>query len=264
MKHIVSLFLMLASFSLVSAQRYLPQTRFLQAEDSGASGTAPDTSQDEEDTAGTEDSGASEGSGSTDTPSDGSDGSSPPADEGGGDEYVGSESGSSIVSNINLPGDQNIRLAVAAEFPLNFYNKERSTHQLYVGGVGWIGYNYFLTEYLAVGFDVGFGFNITIGSKVFNYVPIMAAVTYQPVIWKIEFPLTAEVGFAWHSESGQSYFPALALKAQAGAMYRITESWSVGADVAYFVSPEFPRGKAGVKTKWGQFLTVGATARYHF
>lgn len=238
-------------------QRYLPQTVFRQAEET-------------DDGEGAQGGGASEDAPADEAPPD------EPPDEypgggDGGDEYVEGDIGGFY--NVNLPGDQFIRLNLGLTFPMNFPGvpglfvsnaTDPARAKLYIGGQGSIGYNYFLTESIAIGFDVAFGFNVSVEEKIFNYVPFMFVATYQPVVWRFEFPLTLGVGFAWHQYGGQNYFPALALKAEAAAMFRITESWSAGLGASYLVSPEFPWNEPNGIMKWGQFLTVSASARYHF
>ena len=90
-----------------------------------------------------------------------------------GDEYT--EDDISFDLGMNLPGDQYIKIALGLCLPLNFPDFEstiKGDSQLKLGGIGSLGYHYFLTSKMAIGFDVSFGFNVSIGSHVFNYVPL--------------------------------------------------------------------------------------------
>lgn len=169
---------------------------------------------------------------------------------------------------MNLPGDQFIRLSLGLSFPLNFPNFMElfgGDPQLNIGGMGSLGYHYLLSSKFAIGFDVGFGFNVSIGSHIFNYVPFTFALTYQPVFKRFEFPLTLGIGFGWESFGGKSYFPGLVIKPEVGAMFRLTESWSFGMDLAYLVMPEFAAWYHDDAENFvGQFAILSVTARYHF
>ena len=113
-----------------------------------------------------------------------------------------------------------------------------------------------------VGGDAGFGFNITIGSNVFNYIPIIATATWQFQYKQWEFPLTAGIGFAWELYNGYLYWPGLILEAQAGAQYRIDSNWAAGGELTYMFMPQFNQDPA--KTKAGHFIDVTLLARYYF
>ena len=169
---------------------------------------------------------------------------------------------------MNLPGDQYIKLTLGLCLPLNFPNPVelfRGDAQLSIGGMGTLGYHYLLSSKWIVGFDIGFGFNVSIGSHVFNYVPFVFSVTYQPTVWRLEFPLTLGIGFAWESFSGDNYFPGLVVKPEAGCMFRLTESWSLGLDASYLLMPQFSEWYgSGDENYAGQFFTISLAARYHF
>lgn len=187
-------------------------------------------------------------------------------DEDDGDDYT--EDDIYFDYGMNLPGDQYIKIALGLCAPLNFpdfISLFTGDSQLKIGGMGTLGYHYFITSKFAVGFDVGFGFNVSIGSHVFNYVPFVIAATYQPTAGRFEFPLTLGIGFAWESFGGNNYFPGLVVKPEAGVMFRLSESWSLGLEASYLLMPQF--------TSWyhddaenfaGQYALISATARYHF
>ena len=165
---------------------------------------------------------------------------------------------------LNQKGDQYLKLALGPSFPLNFGNIFKSgSSQLVLGGAGSLGYHYFFAKDMAVGIDATFGFNTSIGGHVFNFIPIVAKFTWQPSVGKFEFPLTAGIGFAWHTYIGYTYWPALVFNAEAGVLYRLSANWAVGGEAIYLCMPEFDY-KDMSKSVWGQFLNVNVTARYYF
>ena len=174
------------------------------------------------------------------------------------------------VFTLNQSGDQNIRISLAVVLPLNFSDSfwdlfKSGAHQMSIGGTGTLGYHYFITSRLSVGADVGFGSAVTIGSNIFNYVPVVATVTYQPCIGKFEIPLTLGVGFAWETYANKNYFPGLVVKPEAGLHYRLTPSWSLGGDLSYVFMPQFMSlYQEGAENFLGQFLNISLVARYYF
>lgn|SRR5574344_1126856 len=170
-----------------------------------------------------------------------------------------------IVYQMNQPGDQYISVALNGVFPLNFGNLFTGDSKLSIGGMGTLGYHYFFTNSFIAGIDVGFGFNVTIGSHVFNYIPILATATYQPTLGKFEFPMTLGVGMAMETYIGYKYFPALVVKPEVGVYYRLTPSWSIGLDASYLFLPQFAQlYDSSAHNIFGHFATAGLAARYHF
>ena len=81
---------------------------------------------------------------------------------------------------MNEPGDQFINLGLMVTFPLNFggsfplYRDGNIT----TGGAGTLGYHRFITSNVALGLDVSFGYNPTIGENIFTYVPFVFCLQY--------------------------------------------------------------------------------------
>ena len=118
----------------------------------------------------------------------------------------------------NGAGDQFIALKLMPLIPLNF------DKQLSVGGALSLGYHRFLTQFIAVGADVMFAYNTTIGSNLFTVIPLTVGITFQPYIWRFEFPITLNVGAALENYLQYNYFPGLILKGEAGCFYRMNEN----------------------------------------
>lgn len=173
------------------------------------------------------------------------------ADEDDDDGY-----GGYVDERLNMAGDQYINIALMVTFPLNFDG------QLHIGGAGTLGYHRFLTDLIAVGADVSFGYHPTLGSNVYTYVPIVATATVQPTYRSLEFPLTVGIGMAMEHYLDRTYFPGLALKANVGVFFRATPSWSFGiSDDLLFLPQWYSDAKYN---DYVFFNSVQACARYHF
>ena len=165
---------------------------------------------------------------------------------------------------MNEPGDQFINIGLMVTFPLNFggdFPLYREG-QLSTGGAGTIGYHRFLTSWFAVGLDVSFGYNPTIGENMFTYVPFVFCFTVQPTIKKFEFPITMGIGAAGGSYLNRTYFPGLTLKPEAGIFYRVTPSWSFGIKGNFMYLPQWYEDSEN--NDHGNFSSVVIAARYHF
>lgn len=185
------------------------------------------------------------------------------ADEGEGDDEQEIQDEVQDELPMNVHGDKFIKIALAGAFPLNFGNPLKDGEgQLEVGGTGSIGFYYFLKKTVAIGADIGFGYQPTIGGNIFNYIPLTFAAMFQPTLSKFEFPLTLSVGAAVENYLSETYFPGLILKAEAGAFYRITPAWSIGLSGTWMGMPQwFDNPKYNY---FGSFLDAGISMRYHF
>ena len=169
------------------------------------------------------------------------------------------------VYQMNQKGDQYIKVAISAMNPIGFGNMFEGTAKMYTGGMGSLGYHYFIKPWLIAGADIGFGFCTTIGKHIFNYIPFVATLTYQPTFRQFEFPITVGLGFATETYINYKYFPGLVLKGEVGAYWRINASWSVGADVTYLFMPQFAQlYDKEAHNILGQFVGGTIGARYHF
>lgn len=156
----------------------------------------------------------------------------------------------------NGAGDQFIALKLMPLIPLNFGK------QLSVGGALSLGYHRFLTQFIAVGADVMFAYNTTIGSNLFTVIPLTVGITFQPYVWRFEFPITLNVGAALENYLQYNYFPGLILKGEAGCFYRMNENWSFGLECQLMYLPQWYSDSSKNDYYLGITATVGA--RYHF
>ncbi len=167
-------------------------------------------------------------------------------------------------TNMNEPGDQFIKIGLMGVFPLNFGGTFPLFRdgQLSTGGAGELGYHRFLTNRFALGIDVSFGYNPTIGENMFTYVPIIINATFQPTFKNFEFPITVGVGGAMESYLNRTYFPGLVLKGEAGAFWRVTASWSFGLLGEFWFMPQWYSDSK--YDDYGLFSSFAISARYHF
>ena len=156
----------------------------------------------------------------------------------------------------NGAGDQFIALKLMPLIPLNF------DKQLSVGGALSLGYHRFLTQFIAVGADVMFAYNTTIGSNLFTVIPLTVGITFQPYIWRFEFPITLNVGAALENYLQYNYFPGLILKGEAGCFYRMNENWSFGLECQLMYLPQWYSDSS--KNVYYLSITATVGARYHF
>lgn len=159
---------------------------------------------------------------------------------------------------VNGKGDQYIKIAIMPNFPLNFDG------QLYVGGAAEIGYFRFLNSWLALGGELSVGYNPTLGSNSLTFVPITFGVSFQPSVWKLEFPITLSAGVAFETCQNRKYFPGFVAKAEAGAFFRMNESWSFGLGSNFLYLPQWYTTDERAGSDYGLFLTAFLSARYHF
>lgn len=157
----------------------------------------------------------------------------------------------------NAPGDQFINVRVMPNFPLNFGDKVK------IGGQVTVAYGRFLTNWLAVGAELAFGYNPTLGSNILTYIPMSLSVTFLPTIKKFEFPLTANVGMVATNYLSNTFFPGLYVRAGAGCYYRINESWSAGIEGFFSYMPHW-YFKQPDKNDYFIVASVSAGVKYHF
>lgn len=167
-----------------------------------------------------------------------------------GDEYYDDE------YKTNDSGDQFLKMTAGAFFPLNFGNT------LETGINATIGYYRFINSWFAIGGEITPTSNVSIGKKMLVTLPITFGAIAQPVIGKFEFPVSIGAGVAITTWQNQTYFPALAVKASAGAFFRLTEAWSFGLNSCFTWIPQWYEDPS--KNTDGLFISADLAARFHF
>ncbi len=161
------------------------------------------------------------------------------------------------IYDANGAGDQYLKIALGALFPLNF------KHHLMTGGEAQIGYFKFISKYFALGGEFSATYNQSIGEKILVTIPVTFGIMYQPYIGNFEFPVFAQVGLATQTWQNMEFFPMLATKVSAGAFYRITDSISLGFTTDFLWIPQW-YFKDLSKSYQGLFQGANICLRYHF
>jgi hypothetical protein len=156
----------------------------------------------------------------------------------------------------NQKGDQWIKIDLMVDIPL-----APDVNHLKVGGMGALGYHRFLNPFLAIGGDIGFAYNVTVGSNIFTFIPLMFKVTCQPVHGKFEFPISLGAGVAFENYIDRTYFGVI-LKPEAAAYWRVLTEWSFGLRLGLYIMPQWYSNSNYNYT--GLLLDAGISGRYHF
>ncbi|MCQ2576299.1 MAG: hypothetical protein MJ162_06105 [Treponema sp.] len=170
-------------------------------------------------------------------------------------ETEGDEYDDGYVYEMNGAGDQFLKVDVGGLIPLNFNG------QLHMGGIIGLGYYRFINKIFGVGGEFSASYNLTIGNKLLLFIPVTFGVVIQPTVGNFEFPVTVSAGFGYETFQSLNYFPSPAVRASAGAYYRLNDVCSLGVAGGCLWLPEYTKDYG-----WnhGVFSTVTVNARYHF
>jgi hypothetical protein len=166
-------------------------------------------------------------------------------------------------------GDQIFTISLGLVKPLFFADQEKGylDSNMKLGGMGALGYTYFLDPHLFIGGELSGMFVSTTGKNMYFIVPIGFRIGYQFVFRRFEFPLGLMVGFAPQSHHDRSYFGFFA-KPTASAFFRLNSDWSFGLNSSFWWVPQWTSkerdhhdGKVNIH---GFFLEFSLSARYHF
>lgn len=107
-----------------------------------------------------------------------------------------------------------------------------------VGGFGSIAYQVFVNSYIALGGEIGYGFNFVVNDALLTNVPMQFKMTFLPVQGTFEIPLSLGLGISYMSYSyGGAYLPFF-LSFETGFDWYFTEHWGVGLKSGIWVIPE--------------------------
>jgi hypothetical protein len=165
------------------------------------------------------------------------------------DEYPQSD----YVFRLNQQGDSFLGIQLSVQIP--FIKK------LNVGGAGGIMFSRFLTDYFALGGELDFSYETTIGSNVYYFIPILVKGTFVIPVNKFEFPISLAMGFAFQSYINRNYY-GFVIKPEIGAFYRFSPGWSVGLTAGVNILPQWYIKSSNNRT--GVILSTSACVRFHF
>lgn len=160
-------------------------------------------------------------------------------------------------------GDTFIRMGIGVGLPLfNVGPEGASTHtNINNGGTGSIGISKYVTSRLALGGEITFAFNSTIGNNLFFYLPISFKTSYELVFNRIRVPLSLSTGIAFQTYNGRQYFGPH-LKPEVGVYWLYSPEWSFGMSSAWNIIPQWYKDTSNNRT--GNMLDLVAGFRYHF
>ncbi len=144
-------------------------------------------------------------------------------------------------------GDQVFSIRAGVDFPafLFFFNDSSRNqtfsdiHMQKVGGIASISYQGFLSEYWAIGGELGYQFINSLTPSLYTSVPITAKLTYIPVqTGNFDLAFSANLGFAFIKYDTGKYFAPYASLTVTPSFY-ITDSWGIGLESGIMASTEF-------------------------
>lgn len=107
-----------------------------------------------------------------------------------------------------------------------------------VGGFGSLTYQIFMNPYVAIGGEIGYGFNFYNDDTLLTNVPMLFKLTVVPLQGKFEIPLSLGIGISYMSVSdGGAYLPFF-ISFETGLDWYITDHWGIGLKTGLWVIPE--------------------------
>ncbi len=143
-------------------------------------------------------------------------------------------------------GDQVFSIRAGVDFPafLSFLNDSSrnqtfgNIHLQKVGGVASIAYQGFLSEYFAIGGELGYQFINSLTPSLYTTVPITAKFTYIPVqTGTFDIAVSANLGVAFIKYDTGKYLAPFASLTLCPTFY-ITESWGFGIESGIMTTAE--------------------------
>jgi hypothetical protein len=169
--------------------------------------------------------------------------------------------------NVYMPdlyarGDKTFVISLGILIPTVFtgYGLHGDPHNINLGGMGSLAFNYFLGSHLFVGGELGGMFASTLGENMLFMVPFGFRVGYQFLLGRFEFPLSILIGAVPTKYLDQDYL-GLIIKPGASGFFRFNSDWSFGLNANWWMVPQWPKDGENVL---GNFLEITLSARYHF
>ena len=156
-------------------------------------------------------------------------------------------------------GDRNFVISLGLLIPTLFGGIDEGIG-LSIGGTGSLAFNYFITQSIFIGAELGGSFNGTRGGNMLYIIPFGARIGYQFWYRRFEFPVSLMIGAAPQRYLEKGYFGPIA-KGSASAYWRYNPEWSFGLNSVWWFLPQWPNnGNNAI----GNFLELTLSARHHF
>lgn len=174
--------------------------------------------------------------------------------------------GTDYFGGLHKKGSQLISLSTGAEIPLFILPQDPGAAESYPLGFGAsfsLQYQYFIANRLTLGGSLTGAFNTTVTGRTLFIAPIAAHAGYFWGIAPMEYNLGLDAGLSILRLSGNGVITPFA-KLNFGIYRQISESWSLGGDLSYWLIPEIHTGTSSSLTRYGNFLGLTLSALYHF
>lgn len=171
-------------------------------------------------------------------------------------------------------GDNTLSIRLGVGFPLFLLATEELEQlgerksvlapNLSVMGTGAVNWNAYLNPWFTIGAEVSGALAVDINQALLYQVPILVRGGYVIAMPQMEIPLMLGLGAVVMRLVDQTSV-AFTLQPAASFLWRATPDWSFGATAEYWFTWEPPwAGGEGNPHVFGNFVTVTATAVYHF
>ncbi|HWR11568.1 MAG TPA: hypothetical protein VN445_07095 [Rectinemataceae bacterium] len=167
---------------------------------------------------------------------------------------------------LHKKGSQIISLSTGAGIPLFILPADAlatETSPLGVGASFSLGYQYFIANRLTIGGSLCGAFNSTVGGRTLFVAPVSFKLGYWWGKEPMEYTVSADVGASVLRLSGDGTISPFA-KLGGGAYTQISEAWSLGGQVYWWLIPELHFGANSDLTRYANFLEISVGAVYHF
>ncbi|TXT41968.1 MAG: hypothetical protein FD137_2417 [Spirochaetes bacterium] len=174
--------------------------------------------------------------------------------------------GTEYFGGLHRQGSQNIQLALGAGIPLFILPLDSSATEsrpLDIGASFSLGYQYFVLNRLTLGGSLTGAFNTTVGGRTLFMAPISFRTAYWFDAESLELNLGVDLGFNVMRLSGNGVITPFA-KLGGGAFVEVSEAWSVGGQLYWWLVPELHVGLQSGLTRYGNFLEISVGTVYHF
>lgn len=167
---------------------------------------------------------------------------------------------------LHRKGSQIISLTTGAGVPLFILPADAlatETTPLGVGASFSLGYQYFVANRFTIGGSLCGAFNTTVGGRTLFVAPVAFRLGYWWGKEPMEYTVGLDVGATVLRLSGDGTISPFA-KLGGGVFTQVSEAWSLGGQVFWWLIPELHFGVNSDLTRYANFLEISVGAVYHF
>ncbi len=168
-------------------------------------------------------------------------------------------------------GSQRFTITAGPTFPLTLTTNGETYvgmglegTKMKLGGYGSIAYQVFLTDYVAIGGEIGYDFNYTVDDTLFTAVPMLFKTTIFPLqTGRIDLPISLGIGASYLSLSGTGSHLTPFVNAEVGLDYYFNDNWGMGVKSGIWLVPElFAKSTEYSNTALTTFIPVTLSVTY--